>query len=101
MVGKESIETIKLSDGSEAAFLKAEFIKEGTRRSLQMKLVVKDADSNAWIVTGFLAGGKESKWPTAESSLAKWLAAHVTSFSLDEKQFDAEKVKAAYKDRGT
>ena len=67
------METIKLSDGTEAMLLKVEFIKDGNRRSLQMKLVAKDTDSNAWIVSGHLVGGKESKWPTADSSLAKWL----------------------------
>jgi hypothetical protein len=99
LVGKESVETIKLSDGTEAMLLKAEFIKGGSRRSFQMKLVAKDADANAWIISGHLVGGKESKWPTAESDLAKWLEAHLTSFSMDEKKFNAEKVKAAYKDR--
>lgn len=99
LVGKESVETIKLSDGTEAMLLKAEFIKEGGRRSLQMKLVAKDTDSNVWIASGQLVGGKESRWPTAGSSLAKWLEAHLTSFSLDAKKFDAEKVKTAYKNR--
>ncbi|MGH9814142.1 MAG: hypothetical protein ACRD4T_13500 [Candidatus Acidiferrales bacterium] len=99
LVGKVSVETVKLSDGTEAMLLKAEFIKEGSRRSLQMKLVAKDADSNAWIVSGHLVGGKESKWPTAKSSLARWLEVHLTSLSLDEKKFDPERVKAAYQDR--
>lgn len=99
LVGKESVQDIKLADGTEAMLLKAEFIKEGTRRSLQMKLVAKDAESNAWIVSAHLVGGKESKWPTPDSRLAKWLEAHVTSFCLDEKKFDAAKVKAAYNDR--
>ncbi len=99
LVGKESVDTIKLADGTEAMLLKAEFIKEKTRRSLQMKLVVKDAESNAWIVSGHVVGGKESKLPTAESELTKWLSAHLTSFSLDAKKFDADKVEAAYKAR--
>jgi hypothetical protein len=99
LVGKESVQSIKLADGTEAKLLKAEFIKEGSRRSLQMKLVAKDADSNALIVSAHLVGGKDSKWPTPDSRLAKWLEAHVTSFSLDEKKFDAAKVKAAYQER--
>jgi hypothetical protein len=99
LVGKESVETIELSDGTEAMLLKMEFIKERRRRSLQLKLVAKDTDSNAWIVSGHLVGGKESTWPTADSSLAKWLQTHLTSFSLDEEKFDTEKVEAAYNDR--
>jgi hypothetical protein len=99
LIGKVSVESIELSDGTEAMLLKATFIREGSRRSFQMKLVAKDADSNAWIVSGYLVGGKESKWPTAESSLAKWLEAHLTSLSLNERKFNAEKIKAAYRDR--
>ncbi len=99
LVGTESAEAINLSDGTEALFLTAEFIKEGRRRSLHMKMVVKDADSTAWIVSGHLVGGKESKWPTPESDLAKWLRAHLTSLSWEEKKFDEAKLRAAYKDR--
>jgi hypothetical protein len=99
LVGKESVDSIKLADGTEAMFLKAEFIKEKTRRSLQLKLVVKDAESNAWIVSGHVVGGKESKLPTAESDLTRWLSAHLTSFCLDAKKFDADKVEAVYKAR--
>jgi hypothetical protein len=99
LVGKESVEAVKLSDGTEALFLTAEFIKEGHRRSLQMKMVVKDADSTAWIVSGHLVGGKESKWPTPGSGLAKWLRAHLISLSWDAKQFDEAKLRAAYRDQ--
>ena len=99
LVGKESVENIRLSDGSEALLLTAEFIKEGYRRSLQMKMVVKDAASTAWIVSGHLVGGKESKWATPKSGLAKWLRAHLTSLSWEEKKFDEAKLWAAYMDR--
>lgn len=99
LVGTESVEAIKLSDGTEALLLTAEFIKEGGRRSLQMKMVVKDADSTAWIVSGHLVGGKASKWPTPEGSLAKWLRAHLTSLSWEAKKFDDAKLRAAYNDR--
>lgn len=99
LVGKESVEAIKLSDGSEALFLTAEFVKEGHRRSLHMKMVVKDADSTAWIVSGHLVGGKESKWATPNSGLARWLRAHLTSLSWEEKKLDEAKLRAAYMDR--
>jgi hypothetical protein len=99
IVGEESVQAVQLSDGTAAILLKAEFVKEGRRRSFQMKLVAKDADSNAWIVSGHLVGGKESKWPTAQSNLVKWLEAHLVSFCLDGQKFDAEKVATAYKNR--
>ena len=99
MVGKGIVVPFKLSDGTDALLLTAEFIKGGDRRSLQIKVVAKDKQSNVWIVSGHLVGGKNSKWPTAGSSLAGWLAAHLTSFTLDEKKFDAKRVEAAYAKR--
>lgn len=96
LVGKESIEDLKLVDGVAAKVLTAEFIKEGSRRSLQMKLVVKDADGTAWIVSGHLVGGKDSKWPKPDSKYAKWLRAHLTSLSLDAEKFAKDRIEAAY-----
>ena len=59
--------------------LTAEFLKGGDRRSLQMKLVVREGDGTTWIVSGHVVGGKDSKWPKADSKYAKWLrAAHQT-----------------------
>lgn len=99
LVGKESVQSIKLADGTDAKLLTMEFIKQGNRRSLQMKLIAKNADSTAWVVSGHIVGGKESKWPTPESSLAKWLEAHLSSLTFDEKAFNPEKLNAAYKSR--
>jgi len=97
--GKEIVEPIKLADGTNALLLTFEFIKEGSRRSLQMKLVTKDAGNVVWIASAHLVGGKNSGWPKPGSSLAKWLAAHLTSLTFDAKKFDAAKVEAAYADR--
>jgi hypothetical protein len=99
LVGQPAVETMKLADGTDATFLTAEFIKEGRRRSLQMKLVTKDVDGNAWIASAHLVGGKESKWPTANSNLAKWLRAHLTSLCWDKSKVDVEALKAAYAER--
>ena len=100
VVGKESIEVVKLSDQTEAALLTAEFIKQRTRRSLQIKLIAKDGDGTIWIVTGFVVGGKESTWPTSKSKLAKWLRAHVVSLTFGEAGVDEKQLKSAYKRRG-
>jgi hypothetical protein len=99
LVGKPTVEAVKLSDGTEGMLLTAEFVKEGSRRSLQMKLAVKGTDGTAWVVSGHVVGGKESKWPTADSKLAKWLRAHLSSFTLDEKKFDADRLRTAYSER--
>lgn len=98
MVGKEIIEDVKLADGSAGKLLTTEFIKEGTRRSLQMKLVVKDGAGGVWIASSQLVGGKESKWPNPGSKYGKWLKAHLFSFSLDPQKFNEEPIRMAYAD---
>ena len=93
---RHDVETLQLTDGTDAVLLKVQFLKEASRRSLQMKLVAKDEDATVWIVTGHVVGGGESTWPTPGSALAKWLAAHITSFTLDGKKFDVARIQAAY-----
>jgi len=93
---KKDVTKIKLADGTDALLLRAEFIKTHIRRSYQTKLVAKDAGSNVWIVSAHLVGGKDSEWSRSGSHLAKWLEAHVTSFTFDGSKFDAKKVDAAY-----
>jgi hypothetical protein len=99
LVGKESVEGLKLADGAEAKLLITEFIKEKSQRSLQVKMLVKDADSNGWVISGFIVGGKDSRIPTPNSDIAKWLRAHLTSFCLDAGKVDEAKVKAAHETR--
>lgn len=99
MVGKESVEAIKLSDKTAATLVVTEFIKNGSRRSLQMKLIAKDSSGQIWIVTGFLVGDKDSKWPTPQSKLVTWLRAHVVSLTLTGMEIDRKSLEAAYRDR--
>ncbi len=99
MVGKEVVEAVKLSDQTEATLVTTEFIKEGSRRSLQMKLIAKDASGQIWIVSGFLVGGKESQWPAPKSKLGVWLRAHLVSLTLTGKEVDAKGLEAAYRAR--
>lgn len=98
MVGKEIVESLKLSDGTEAKLLITEFIKEKHRRSLQMKMIAQDQESNGWIVSAFVVGGKESKTPTPASGWARWMRALVTSFCLDGTKIDAEKLRVAQRE---
>jgi hypothetical protein len=86
LVGQESVEEVTLADGTEALLLTAEFVKEQRRRSLQMKLLARDKDAASYVLSGFLVGGKESQVPTPTSGLARWLRAHLTSFTLDGKK---------------
>ena len=80
LIGKARIESLRLSDGTEAALLTTEFIKSGSRRSLQMKLLAKDAASNGWVVSGFLVAGKNSNIPKPDSPQAQTLRAHLRTF---------------------
>jgi hypothetical protein len=93
---KKDVTKVKLADGTDALLLRAEFIKAHIRRSYQTKLVTKNAGANVWIVSAHLVGGKDSEWPRAGSRLAKWLEAHLTSFTFDGSKFDAKKVDAVY-----
>ena len=98
-VGKESVEAVKLFDQTEATLVTTEFIKSGNRRSLQIKLIGKDAAGQIWIVSGFLVGGRDSKWPTPTSKLGAWLRAHVISLTLTSKDVDQKSLEAAYQIR--
>jgi hypothetical protein len=96
MVGKETTEKVTLSDKTEALLLTTEFIKEGTRQSLQMKMLVKDAKGNGWVVSGFVVGGKGAKLATKEGEVGVLVKAYLTSFVLDAEKLDEGVVKAVY-----
>ena len=99
VVGKESVESIKLSDQTATTLVTSEFIKSRTRRSLYMKLIGKDGKGQVWVVTGYLVSGKGSTWPTPKSQLATWLRAHVVSLTLSGRDVDQKKIEAAYQAR--
>lgn len=95
LVAKDVVK-LKLADGTDAQLLRAEFVKEKTRRSMQLKLVTVDASGTLWVASASLVGGLNSTWPKPGSALTNWLEAHLTSLTFDEAKFDAAKVKAAY-----
>jgi hypothetical protein len=99
MVGKESAESIILSDQTAATLITTEFIKSGSRRSLYMKLIGKDSKGQVLVVTGYMVSGKGSTWPTPKSKLATWLRAHLVSLTLSGKDVDQKKIEAAYQAR--
>lgn len=93
VVGKESVEKLKLTDGTAAVLATMEFVKDDGRHSLQLKLLSKDDRDNGWIISAFLVGGKASKLPTPKSELAQWLRSYVVSFCLDGTKLNAAKLK--------
>jgi len=95
----QSIEPVTLHDQTAGTLVTTEYIKDDESRILSTKLVAKGSDGRVWVVTGRLQGGKDSKWPTAKSSLATWLRAHVVSLTLTGKEVDPKSLEAAYRDR--
>jgi hypothetical protein len=81
-----TVRSLKLADGTRAVLSTMEFTKEGSRRSLQLKLVARDPKGTTWIVSGFLVGGLTSQWPRPDSEIAQWLTGVVTWVTFDPKQ---------------
>ncbi|MBA7573749.1 hypothetical protein ES708_15554 [subsurface metagenome] len=83
-VGEADIEHYILNDGTEAFLLTMECIKETYRRSLYMNLLAKDKDSNGWVISASIVGGKNSKIPKANSELTHIIRSHILSFCFDK-----------------
>jgi len=96
-LAKPTIESVKLADGTDAVFVMAAFNKEGSRRSLQLKLIARGADARTWMVSGFLVGGKGSRWCAPGSDLASWLRVHLMSLRLTPGGVDEKPLRAAYR----
>lgn len=77
-----TISQIKLSDGSDAALLTVQGIKDGVRSSLQIKLLVKAKGDVGFVVSAFLVGGEKSKIAVSTSSEAKSLIECLKSIAL-------------------
>lgn len=95
-VGDDWLEPVVLSDQTKGTLLIKEFIKSTHRRSLQMKLFIKDADAMPWVISGYIVGGKDSPLPTRNSRLAVWIRAHLLSAALTKKAVATKALDAAY-----
>lgn len=96
LVGAEVVDSLELADGAPAVLLTTQFVKEGTRSSLQLKMLAKDKDANGWVVSAYVVVGKASQLAARDGALATGLAAHVRSFCLDPSKVDVKPVEAAY-----
>jgi hypothetical protein len=92
-----TIEPVKLSDSTDAIVVTSVFLKDGSRRSLQLKLIARGSDSRTWMVSGFLVGGKDSRWCAPGSELAKWLRVHLMSLRLTPGKVDEKPLREAYR----
>ncbi|MFO1450670.1 MAG: hypothetical protein U1F61_21100 [Opitutaceae bacterium] len=95
-VGGKKFESIERSGRSKATLVTSEFIKATSRRSFYMKFVTKSDNGEVWVATGYIVAGKDSSWPTAKSSLAYWLRAHVVSLTFADQEVDREALESAY-----
>lgn len=95
-VGNETVEALELSDRTKATLITTEFIKASTRHSFYLKLVAKSDSGDVWVATGYIVAGRNSSWPTAKSSLAAWLRAHVISLTVAGKEIDRKALERAY-----
>jgi hypothetical protein len=86
---------VTLSDGSPATLLKFEFDKERGRRSLQLKLMAADKNGTGWVASGFVVGSSNSVLPAPDSDAAKWIEAHVKTFTFDRDKLDTSALPAA------
>jgi hypothetical protein len=95
-VADSTIEPVELSDSTKAVVVTSVFLKEGHRRSLQLKLIARGSDARTWMVSGFLVGGKDSRWCAPGSELAKWIRAHLMSLRLTPGTLDEKPLRQAY-----
>ncbi len=93
---KTEVKPLKIADGTEVAFLRAFFRKDGRRKSLQMKLYAKDANGTGWVVSAWIVTGLKSKFIDSNEPLVKALRAHMTSLCFDEARFSTAALAAAY-----
>jgi hypothetical protein len=92
-----TVEPVKLSDATDAVLLTSVFLKEGNRRSVQLKVIARGPDSRTWMVSGYLVGGKDSRWCTPGSNMANWLRAHLLSLRLAPGNLDEKALREAYR----
>jgi hypothetical protein len=96
-IADSRVESVKLSDSTDALFLTSFFLKEGHRRSVQLKLIARGSDSRTWMVSGFLVGGEASAWCTPKSDMSKWLRAHLQSLRLTPGQLEEKPLWDVYR----
>jgi len=92
-----SIDPVRLSDSTDAVLVTAVFVKDDQRQSLQFKLVARSSDAQTWVVSGFLVGGKGSRWCRAESDLGDWVRAHVLSLTFNASRSQSSDLREAYR----
>jgi hypothetical protein len=85
------VDAVKLSDGNPAALITMQGVKNGTRTSLQLKLLTKGEGDTGYVVSAWLVGAPGSKIATASSPEAQALTALLKSVTLAK---PAEKTKA-------
>lgn len=94
-LGEGMVEQIKLTDGTDAAYLSIEFIKDGSRRSLQQKVFAKDGNSTGYVILGWIVTAKDSRFLDDHPQAAALLRAYLQSLVFDESKLSDVAVRAA------
>jgi len=55
VLAKDPVKSLKLADGAQAALIRVLLRKDGSRKSLQLKLYARDPKSRGWVVSAWIA----------------------------------------------
>ena len=91
-----SLEKLKLSDGTPAAFTRILMVKSGPRRSLQLKLFAKDKSSHGVVVSAWITTGMKTQFIDKRKDLERLLKAHMLTLCFDEEKFDTAALAKLY-----
>jgi hypothetical protein len=100
-VAQDPVANVKLADGRAATLIRTVFIKDQTRRSLQLKMFAKDGNSRGWVVSAWIVTGRDSQFIARNKTLEAVLRAHVTSLCFDSTKFSTKALAAAYSPAAT
>lgn len=84
LASEPAVEQVELADGTKASLMIVEMIKQETRRSLYMKLLVQDQSGTTWATSAWIVASKDSKLPITDSDLANRMQSFIQSFTLAE-----------------
>lgn len=120
-------DTVRLSDGTEAAFVRTRMIKKGPRQGLELKIFAKEKvpvtkdkgptardkgptakattakpqDLRGVIVTAWISTSIRSQFITKSKDLERLLKAHLTTLCFNPEKFDTTALDKAYESKPT
>ena len=96
VISSDPIQKLKLSDGTEAAFTRTLLVKEGSRRSLQLKMFAKDKKSRGVVVSATITTGMDTDFISKNKDLERKLKAHMITLCFDMEKLDTAALDKLY-----